>query len=182
VGLGRGAVRVGLGPHVLGLVRGGGHHVADPPGRLQELAARGGVGEQPARFRELGAGAEVARLQALALAVRGRELVLGPLDVGVDLEPVVAGQGTAEHRRGREDGRQVAGDVRARPVERLPLRHRLERAPGAGSPVVGLQLDAHSTCLSTRLPDTRSERYGARNGPGPESRGRLTRRGRRSPG
>src|SRR4051794_1389418 len=86
----------------------------------------------------------------LALAIGGRELVLRPLDVGVDLEAVVAGHGAAEHRSALEDRGQVTGEVRAPPVQRLGQRLRLTWAHGAGSPLAAMQLDAHSTCLPTQ--------------------------------
>jgi hypothetical protein len=70
------------------------------------------VREQLAGFLEVGPRLQVTRQEVLTLAGGGGELVLGPTDVGVDLEAVLAGHDTAEHRGGLEDGGQVTGDVR----------------------------------------------------------------------
>jgi hypothetical protein len=141
---GRGTVGLGLGTHVLGLVRRGGEHRAEPPGQPEELPAAGGVGEQLAGFVEGGARAEVPLDEVLALADGGGELVLGPPDVGVHLEPVVAGHRATEHRSGREDAGQVPGDVRTPRVQVGLARRDI-------SPVVGDQLGTHSTCLPTQF-------------------------------
>ena len=100
----------------LGLVRSGGEHRPDPTGQLQELPASGRVRQQLPGFFEVGPGLLVPRQEVLPLAGGGGELVLGPADVGVDLETVVAGHDPAEHRSRLEDRGQVAGDIQVRVV------------------------------------------------------------------
>jgi hypothetical protein len=85
------------------------------------------VGEQPVRTLEVGSRTQVRGDEVLALAVGGGELVLGPLDVGVDLEAVVAGHGPAEHRPGPEHRGQVTGDVGAALLPRLGAQQGSER-------------------------------------------------------
>ena len=136
--------------------------------------------EQLPGFLEVGPCLQMARQEVLPLASGGGELVLGPADVGVDLEAVVADHDTAEHRSGLEDGGQVTGEVGVLTFRRAGAPFCLECR--MGGPVVGMQLGGHSTYLPTHVGSEIPERYGPRRDMRPDAgRASLGGEGTRTP-